>query len=1037
MPWKMDSQEQVELPERTPDSANSANSSSGKAPVQEPSRRALGVLDRPPVPQAWIYGSTGGSLPCAQSWHPAGRLLHGPASAVRMLPPQSAWTRPSTPRTVAVPAACYRGMAGPQAARPPGHVVVVRELSPGRPMAYAAHAAPQAVSPTSCSVAPASGQSVQSQGQMSPPVLRPRSLSPTPAARPPGATPSCPQTCQPTPRMQSSNLGRFAGAFPTGYVSITSPRRERSLSPVGLPPVPVLSGVGAAAPTAPAAPSPQKCLSPRTVIVRHATPRASTNVPKVQVLVTPRAVPAVPSGKGLATPGGILEGLRAVPTFPRTILQPHAGNAPGGQGVRRAASHGAVKAHRTGPAVLPPKRPVSGVAKEPFSEQTAAGQLPPRGTSTQADTDQFFADGEKKDAWFLAFNGVLSELGAVEATCQQLLARLHSGPSVRWEELVNLDPVVQLLGSTAQQVQDDQSRPVRNCQGWWRALLARHGLYGPGNAMGVPELTELVTDALRFLRDRHAPEAFLRNLRTVHSGSKRLKELYGSFEFHARGMMGKSYRCRSRLTREEHICRQVCKDKVAAPSDLVRAEVEMLRSLEHPSVPQVIASFEDFNNIYIVLEPVESIELVNILQQWHQNGQGLSVGWLAEIARQLLEAFRHCHEMRPRSRAPRATGKQCSLGEVPTELGGDDTTVKKSHPRDPPPVSANVLMGSPQTEAEQEAQRLLLDKVILELSVLDLDESRGRLGKGVQFSDENEVFAEQQELLLRELLLTTPRPTLKLLTSAAELAFQDGDKGVIENFSKRVVSTSQFLFQKLQQSSSMKKLKPAVRRLIQTLRPGPQGSKPAGAPRVTVKAGKFLRKNCEAEKEVEVATVLWRKSLDSKPKAKAKGRAKAKAKAETAKSKKAAKKRAAKKPPVAAPAEEPEEEDDEIAEEPLVRKKPACIIRRALGHGSTAASLKRPAAAPADGEDSDDHPHRFAYMWYKNEAIGLCKYWRSRKSTGIKRKQLTNFRQKGWSEDRLRKAGEACVQALANETIAAKKEEIDAFMARYVQEQEG
>ncbi|CAE7245063.1 unnamed protein product [Symbiodinium sp. CCMP2592] len=112
-------------------------------------------------------------------------------------------------------------------------------------MAYAAPAAPQAVSPTVCSVAPASGQSVQSQGQMSPPVLlRPRSLSPTPAARPPAATPSCPQTCQPTPRTQSSHLGRFAGAFPTGYVSTTSPRRERSLSPVGLPPVPVLSGIG-------------------------------------------------------------------------------------------------------------------------------------------------------------------------------------------------------------------------------------------------------------------------------------------------------------------------------------------------------------------------------------------------------------------------------------------------------------------------------------------------------------------------------------------------------------------------------------------------------------------------------------------------------------------------------------------------------------------------------------------------------------------------------------------------------------------------
>ena len=61
---------------------------------------------------------------------------------------------------------------------------------------------------------------------------------------------------------------------------------------------------------------------------------------------------------------------------------------------------------------------------------------------------------------------------------------------------------------------------------------------------------------------------------------------------------------------------------------------------------EVIASFEDFNNIYIVLEPVESVELVHVLQQWHWSNQGLSVGWLAEIARQLLEAFRHCHEMR-------------------------------------------------------------------------------------------------------------------------------------------------------------------------------------------------------------------------------------------------------------------------------------------------------------------------------------------------------------------------------------------------------
>ena len=65
----------------------------------------------------------------------------------------------------------------------------------------------------------------------------------------------------------------------------------------------------------------------------------------------------------------------------------------------------------------------------------------------------------------------------------------------------------------------------QDCQGWWRALLARHSLYGPGDVIGAPELSELIAATLRYMRDRYAPKAFLRNLRTVHCGSKRLKEL--------------------------------------------------------------------------------------------------------------------------------------------------------------------------------------------------------------------------------------------------------------------------------------------------------------------------------------------------------------------------------------------------------------------------------------------------------------------------------------------------------------------------------
>ncbi|CAE8689424.1 unnamed protein product, partial [Polarella glacialis] len=143
--------------------------------------------------------------------------------------------------------------------------------------------------------------------------------------------------------------------------------------------------------------------------------------------------------------------------------------------------------------------------------------------------------------------------------------------------------------------------------------VAKAGLYGPGNVLGAAELAELVAAALRMLRDRYAPEEYLRNIRTVHGGSHRLKDRYGGFEFLSRGLLGKSYRCKSRLTREEHVCRQVRKDKLLSPADLIRSEAEVLRSLEHPNFPQVIETFEDFNNIYIVLEPVETMEFVQLL----------------------------------------------------------------------------------------------------------------------------------------------------------------------------------------------------------------------------------------------------------------------------------------------------------------------------------------------------------------------------------------------------------------------------------------
>lgn len=369
----------------------------------------------------------------------------------------------------------------------------------------------------------------------------------------------------------------------------------------------------------------------------------------------------------------------------------------GGATITKRASSVSVSAVNNGPrtsesapSVLPPGR--SGSIKEVVraherrhvhsssTPSSGAGALPPRKPSavtlglsspvSQAQEKTPEVESATKDdavteedPRFVVFSRAVDEPGAAEATCKQLLSKLPgSGGPVRWEDLLGIDPISALCEAATIAVSAPPSErqaalsaceglesDTTICKGWWRALLARQGLYGPGNVFGAAELSELFTAALRMLRDRYAPEAYLRNLRTVHRGSHRLKDRYGSFEFLSRGMSGKSYRCKSRLTREEHVCRQVRKDRLLAPSDLIRAEVEVLRGLEQPNIPQVIASFEDFNNIYLVLEPIDSVELLQVLQQWHGAGKSFRFSWLAEVSRQLLEALRHCHDLRPHS----------------------------------------------------------------------------------------------------------------------------------------------------------------------------------------------------------------------------------------------------------------------------------------------------------------------------------------------------------------------------------------------------
>ncbi|CAE7705358.1 CPK30 [Symbiodinium sp. CCMP2456] len=229
-----------------------------------------------------------------------------------------------------------------------------------------------------------------------------------------------------------------------------------------------------------------------------------------------------------------------------------------------------------------------------------------------------------------------------------------------WDDLVILRPVQNLASAVARSISSSgqaKDEPLwtehlgdeEAYQGWWKFLLARYGLSGSGDSILHAEVTDLAVAACRMLRDHFAPSKYVRNLRTVRSGAKRVHDRYDNFRHLSSSTFAKHYRCRSRLSFEDRLCSQTRKSQLACPADQLRVEVEVLRSLEHPHLPRVVESFEDFNDIYIISEIVDNVRLLHFMQTRLDMRTGISEGWLAQVFKQILETLSYCHQLKPHS----------------------------------------------------------------------------------------------------------------------------------------------------------------------------------------------------------------------------------------------------------------------------------------------------------------------------------------------------------------------------------------------------
>lgn len=110
-----------------------------------------------------------------------------------------------------------------------------------------------------------------------------------------------------------------------------------------------------------------------------------------------------------------------------------------------------------------------------------------------------------------------------------------------------------------------------------------------------------------------------------------------------RGEFGITYLCTDRETKEALACKSISKKKLRTAVDIedVRREVAIMSSLpDHPNVVRLRATYEDNENVHLVMELCEGGELFDrIVARGHYSERAA-----ATVARTIAEVVRMCHE---------------------------------------------------------------------------------------------------------------------------------------------------------------------------------------------------------------------------------------------------------------------------------------------------------------------------------------------------------------------------------------------------------
>mmetsp|Transcript_61424 Transcript_61424/g.176207 ORF Transcript_61424/g.176207 Transcript_61424/m.176207 type:complete len:669 (-) Transcript_61424:56-2062(-) len=109
------------------------------------------------------------------------------------------------------------------------------------------------------------------------------------------------------------------------------------------------------------------------------------------------------------------------------------------------------------------------------------------------------------------------------------------------------------------------------------------------------------------------------------------------------GAFGVAHLVKDKRTAVLRVLKTINKRQSQVPNGQLEKEIRNLKACDHPHIVRLFEYYEDYENIYLVMEHAEGGELHQVVEAEKKRGQCLPERWVAVVIRQCLMAVAHVH----------------------------------------------------------------------------------------------------------------------------------------------------------------------------------------------------------------------------------------------------------------------------------------------------------------------------------------------------------------------------------------------------------